>query len=230
MKIYSDRELSVDEQIKIFEKCKQQDLWIRCEDSLSKMFGGSGIIYVKPQMIDKEFRSRITDVHAPRTDVHAPRVFCKYVHADTLELPVSGFSTPENWFWVEQGIQISAPVTTLTTNELFGIGTDSHKKPFIRINGKDTWMLASGPNIGWVYLKVLDVSDPEYLLAEMIPDEYVHADDDSFLEYSPYDMFETQAIPWDEIQAHKPIELLSTEELNEYLEMSEEIYNNPPAD
>ena len=219
MKIYSNSILSVDEQIKIFEKCKEQGLWVRCEDEMSKMFGGSGIVYICPGSINKNYPRKSGETDCLVTG--------NYVYYDTDKLPVSGFTNDTCGFYLSN-IHIHEPVTTYTTAELFGLDNDAHKKPFIRAAGKDIWVLASGPKLGWAYVKVLDANDPDRIYVDTIPEEYVYPDPDSFLEYNPYSMIEERDIPWSEIQAYMPLEILTQDEMDEALEKAEEVYENPP--
>ena len=222
MSNYGDHTLSIDEQLNIFERCREQGLWVRCISTFNRSFGGDDIVYICPGTIDRNFRSRMTDMPAPR-------VYGRFVYTDSMDLPVSGFDSKATWFFIGDGTYIAEPVALFTTEELFGLDTDAHIKPFKRIEGKDVWMLASGPNVGWIFVKVLDIQD-EYLHADTIKDECVYFDEDSFSEYPPSTMFEEQDIPWSEIQAHQPIEVLTEDELYEMLARADRVYENQPTD
>lgn len=225
MKIYSsfNNNLSIEEQIKIFETCKEQGLWVMCDDLLSRHFGwGDEYWYICPDYIYPEYYNLPGESER--------RIRGNSVHAKTSDLPVPHFVPDVVTHYIGSGICISSPVTTFTTEELFGLGTDAHKAPFKRIEGKNLWMLASGPEVEFIYVNVIDASDPERLHANIISDEYVHFNSDDFCESYPSEMFEEQYIPWAEIQACHPIQIFTDEEMDEFLATADELYENQDQD
>lgn len=215
MKIYaSDSNLSIEEQLQILRQCAEQHLWVRCYDLVAKMFG-SGIMYICPQVVPE---------YSGNGDNLA--VVCKYIRAKDSEIPVSGFDYRAGKFFIGTNFVVAEPLTTFTKEELFGLDTENSRNTFMRFEGKDVWVLVSGPNIGWLYIKVIDTSDPEVLYANTIPDDCVHFEEGSFSEYCPSEMFEEEFIPWSEVQLYHPIDILTDVEILELLNESDEIYEN----
>lgn len=223
MKIYGST-FTIDDQIQILEDCKTRGLWVRCDNLLIKNFGwsGSDVLYILPEIIE-------SDYHSHSDNRLVPRVRGRYAYADDFELPVYGFTSDTQWFYLgeNEGFCISNPVATYTTEELFGIDAESTQAMFKRFQGKPYWILATGPYIGYTYIKVLEIT-PKYLYADTISDEYVHYERDSFSEYPPSEMSETQTISWDNIQLYQPINILSEDEMNEMLAESDSLYEEGP--
>lgn len=214
MKIYSNGSLTMMDELKIFEQCRDQHLWVRCENETSKLFGGSGIFYVCPDEIRKSNSTTF-------------RVSGPSVYTDCTDYPISGYSDSRIDFAVGPNVSILEPLVMLTTEELFGLDTPAAKKPFKRIEGKDIWMLASGPDIGWVYVNVLDASHDDYVEIDLIPEYCVHYTDEDSCDGWPSCQYEyNQKVSWNAIQAAQPIEVLTNDEIEEALEKSDEVYDN----
>lgn len=214
MKIYSNGSLTMMDELKIFKQCKAQKLWVRCEDATSKLFGGSGIFYICPDEI-RESNSTTFRVAGPS------------VYADSTDYPISGYSDSRTDFPIGGNVSIAEPLVRLTTEELFGLGTPAAKKPFKRIEGKDVWMLASGPELGWVYVRVRDASHDDYVEIDLIPEYCVHYTDEDSCDGWPSTQYEShQEISWDKIQAAQPPEVLTNDEIYEALEKSDEVWDN----
>ena len=223
MKIYAST-FTIDDQIQILEDCKTRGLWVRCDNLMPKNFGWRGrpFVYICPETIEKDCRSR-SDGRL------VSRVLGRYAYADDFELPVYGFTSDTHWFYLgeDEGFCVSNPLATFTTEELFGIDAGATQAAFKRFQGKPYWVLATGPYIGYTYVKVLETTT-KYLYADTISDDYVHYERDSFSEYPPSEMSKTQNISWDNIQLYQPIDILSEDEMNELLAEADTLYEEGP--